>query len=75
MTGKQLFDNYTSKRDYSGSTQDEYAQMLSTIQLVIGDAIYPLLEKAEAENKKLFVKTDNETPFAPQLTKEDIVMV
>lgn len=56
MKGKDLFQQYTSKRDYSGSKADEYAQLLLTIFTHIHEAIYPLLEKAEADNKKLSLK-------------------
>jgi hypothetical protein len=53
MTGQELYTRYTSRRDYSGSDADQYAQLLSTIFRNILDGIYPLLEKAEAEGKKL----------------------
>ena len=75
MTAEQLFDNYTSKRDYSGSLEDEYAQLLWTIRFAVGDAILPLLEKAEINNKKLSIIEDNSFEFAPQLTIEQISIV
>jgi len=55
MTGKQLFSDLT-ERDFSGSAADEYAQLLQTIAGDIGDDIYPLLERAESQGKKLAVK-------------------
>lgn len=55
MTGKELFIKYTSKRDYTGSKADEYAQLLQTIFSHINEGIYPLIEKAEKKSKKLQV--------------------
>lgn len=51
MSGKELFLKYTSKRDYSGSQADEYAQLLFSISFHIKDSIYELLEKAEKKTK------------------------
>lgn len=59
MKGQELYNQYTSKRNYSGSKADEYAQLLETIRFHIGDAIFPLLETAEAENKQLRIKAQD----------------
>lgn len=59
MNGLQIFEK-RSKRDYTGSIDDIYAQDLFTIYFYIGDAIYPLLEKAETENKRLEVQYPND---------------
>lgn len=59
MKGKELYNQYTSKRNYSGSKADEYAQLLETIRFHIGDAIFTLLETAEAENKQLRIKAQD----------------
>jgi hypothetical protein len=48
MDGKDLYIKHISKRDYSGSSDDEYAQLLFTIFSHLKEAIYPLLEKAQA---------------------------
>lgn len=52
MTGQQIFETKT-KRDYTGSEADEYAQLLMSIFMHIGDDLYPLLEKAENEGKQV----------------------
>lgn len=52
MTGQQLFDYYT---DQAG----EYGQILFTAHQMINDDIFPMLEKAEKENKKVALKTIN----------------
>jgi len=59
MNGLQLFENHITKRDFSGSEADEYAQLLQTIHLHLGDDVFPLLEKAETEGKKLELKQDD----------------
>lgn len=66
MTGKELFNKYLAKRD-------EYASTLLTISQSIGDDIYPLLEKAEAENKKLSIKEQPE--FMDDVLTDDILFV
>lgn len=77
MTGKELFEYYTSKRDYSGSDEDKYAQTLMTIWAHIFDETYPLLEEAERLNKKLDVRVfpDEELFLHDEIIKEDIVYV
>ncbi|WP_165764663.1 hypothetical protein [Flavobacterium cyanobacteriorum] len=47
MSGIELFDFYTSKRDFSESPEDSYAQLLQTLLYHIGDDLLPLLEEAE----------------------------
>ncbi|HXH99223.1 MAG TPA: hypothetical protein VNI52_03065 [Sphingobacteriaceae bacterium] len=77
MTGKKLFEHYTSKRDYSGSDVDRYADLLMTIWSNIFDKTYALLEKAEVEGKKLSIKPLPESKMILQdeLTVNDIVLV
>lgn len=77
MTGKELFIKYTSKRDYTGSKADEYAQLLQTIFSHINEGIYPLIEKAESEGKKLEVLdlTENGTILRDEIYPEDIIFV
>lgn len=77
MTGKELFDHYTSKRDYTGSKTDEYAQLLATIMFHIGTDIFDLLEKAESEGKKLEVLdlTENGKTLRDEIQVKDIIFV
>jgi hypothetical protein len=69
--GLKLFDTYTSKRDYSGSSQDEYAQLLYTIHLHIGEEVFNLLKTAEKQNKMLGIKQTHSDEY----TIEDIVLL
>lgn len=55
MTGQQIFEQ-KSARTYTGDEADEYAQLLMSIFMHIGDDLYPLLEKAEKEGKKVELK-------------------
>lgn len=55
MTGQQIFEQ-KAVRDYTGSEADEYAQLLMSIFMHIGIDLYPLLEKAEKEGKKVDLK-------------------
>lgn len=60
MTGQELYDNL-SKRDYSGSDQDQYAQFLKTLYYHLTMAgqqenFLKYLVTAESENKKIDVK-------------------
>ena len=77
MTGKELLIKYTSKRDYTGSKADEYAQLLQTIFSHINEGIYPLIEKAEKQSKKLQVLdlTDNGLILRDEIQIADIVFV
>jgi hypothetical protein len=77
MNGKQLFTLYTSKRDYTGSKADEYAQLLETIILHIDNKIFDLLEKAESEGKKLQVLdlTEYGLILRDEIQIKDIVFV
>jgi hypothetical protein len=58
MNGLELFNKYTALRDFTESPEDEYAQLLFTLFLNIGDDLYPLLEKAETSGKKIEVAND-----------------
>lgn len=77
MSGKELFYSYTSKRDYTGSKTDEYAQLLETIMIHIGREIFDLLEKAERQGKKLKVLdlTENGKFLRDEIQITDIVFV
>jgi hypothetical protein len=69
--GKKLYKVYVSKRDYSGSPQDEYAQLLSTIYLHLGDSVFTLLKTAEISKKKLELRQS----FSDEYTIEDIALI
>lgn len=75
MDGKDLYIKHTSKRDYSGSSDDEYAQLLFTIFLHLKEAIYPLLEKAQALDKKLKIKESlNDDFLINEYSEKDIII-
>ena len=57
MTGKELFKSYIQKRD-------DYARVLMAGFGTIGEEIYTLLEKAEAEGKKIVLTYPLEDTFA-----------
>ncbi|RRN76507.1 hypothetical protein EIM50_24340 [Pseudoxanthomonas sp. SGD-10] len=60
MTGQELFDKYR-QRDFSGSVDDVYGQLLMTIFMNIGSDMFDLLEQAERKNMRLEVD-DNYYP-------------
>ena len=74
MNGKDLYFKY-SERDYSGSVDDIYAQLLSTIHHNIGEGLFPLLEKAELENKRLSLKEPDQFLFIDSYIESDIIFV
>ena len=58
MTRDYFFNNILSKRDYSGSSEDEYLQNLETFHLFSQlqnqeDDFLNLVEKSIIENKKI----------------------
>jgi len=73
MSGKKLYNQYTSKRDYSGNKADEYAQLLETIRFHIGSAIFPLLETAEKDNKQLSLK--DEGILVDEYSIDDVILL
>lgn len=46
MTGKDIFQNITADRT-------EYSQLIIFLYINMGEDLYPLLEKADAEGKQL----------------------
>ncbi len=58
MNGQDLYLKL-SKRDYTGSPQDNYAQLLGTIFLHIQSDIFKLLEQADKLGKKLKIERSN----------------
>lgn len=62
MSGEELY-NKLSKRDYSGSDADQYAQLLQTLHLHLTlnkeeEDFYNMLLQAEKEGKKLAIIDD-----------------
>ncbi|MPS73999.1 MAG: hypothetical protein E2590_12765 [Chryseobacterium sp.] len=63
MTGKELYKKL-SRRDYSGSDDDVYAQWLQTLFLQLPSSdFYKLLEKSEKLGKKIIPKDSKADEF------------
>ncbi|MDP3561718.1 MAG: hypothetical protein Q8R83_06045 [Legionellaceae bacterium] len=76
MSGQELLRDITSKRDYSGSDEDRYAQLLMTIWSNIKEGIYPILEKADKEGKKLNLKAKStDSIIVDEIVVDDIILV
>lgn len=77
MDGEKLYSELISKRDYSGSKADEYAQLLTTLFFQIGEPIFALLETAATENKTLAInpELENSDVLVDEYTIQDIVIV
>ena len=73
MTGKELFEYYLSKRDFSSSEEDQYAQNLMTIWTNLRDEIYALLEKAESTGKRLGIRTFPSDLLIDEINVSDII--
>lgn len=72
MTGEELYTKL-SQRDFSGNEADEYAQFLQTVFCHIQDGIYPLLEKAEADGKRLDIAS--ESVEHDEIVLDDLILV
>ncbi|AOW08733.1 hypothetical protein [Flavobacterium gilvum] len=77
MEGKDIYNALVVKRDYSGSTADEYAQFLMSLFLHLGKDLFPLLESAHKESKTLTLKSEilNSDVLVDEYTIEDIILV
>ena len=77
MKGSELLNEIISKRDYSGSSEDVYAQFVQTLMMQLGPELNPLLEKAHLEDKKLAINSDilESDVLVDQYTIEDIVLI
>lgn len=85
MSGQEIYNKYQSFRDYSGSPDDEYAQLLDTIRghLYLSaagsdDDFFALLTEAERQGKKLDIKDpfpDNPNICWDELTPDHIELV
>lgn len=76
MNGRELFEYYTSKREYSGSDDDKYAQTLMTIFYHLSDNIFGLIEQAHKSGRKLEIKVrEQDHPLMnDELTIDDIII-
>ena len=71
MDGIKLYKEL-SKRDYSGSESDSYAQLLRTLFFNVQDNLFPILKSAHDQGKKLRLK--NESLQNDEFTMSDISM-
>lgn len=71
MDGIKLYKEL-SKRDYSGSESDSYAQLLRTLFFNVQDNLFPILKSAQDQGKKLRLK--NESLQNGEFTISDISM-
>lgn len=69
MTGEQLFFKYQD------NGPADYADLLMSIYMAIGDSLYTLLEKAESQNKKLEIKAVAVDDAIGDITANDIAFI
>lgn len=79
-TGAEIFEDYQKQRDFSGSKTDSYAQDLTTYlfhaQVQGKEAVfYKLLEIAECENKRIFLKEPDPEIFYDDYLVEDLILL
>lgn len=68
MSGKELFEKYTS--EYS-----EYSKMLMWMYTNVGEGLFPLLEEAESEGKKLDVRVMDVPYLVDEISVDDIILI
>ena len=66
MTGEQLFEHYQK------NGPADYAAVLMTIYMAIGEQLFSLLANAESENKKLAIKAVSVDDAIGDITSDDI---
>jgi hypothetical protein len=75
LTGLDLF-KIKSKRDYSNSKEDQYAQLLRIVFSHIKADLFPLLERAEQEGKKLtLVEPSDKSIFVSRYATKNILLI
>ncbi len=76
MTPHQSLEKLTI-RDFSGSEDDLYAQLLMTIFYHIQEDIFPLLVQAEGEGKRLAIRevTEEELGLQDEISVTDVILV
>lgn len=71
-----ILDKYYFLRDYSGSSNDEYAQFIITLFSHLGENLIPLIKKAEFENKNITLKKDfQNNNFIDEYTLDMLILV
>jgi hypothetical protein len=71
ISGREIFEMHAP----SGKEPSEYGRLLWTIYLSIGDALFPLLEKAEKEGKRLSLTPEPTSYLRDELAVDDIIFV
>ncbi|MFB9270481.1 MULTISPECIES: hypothetical protein [Flavobacteriaceae] len=74
MKGVELF-LYCVEKKYISKKDREYNQTLYTLSMHLGADFFPLLEKAERENKRLCIVDNPELIINDQYTLEDVIMI
>lgn len=79
MTGEEIYNNLISKRDYSGSEADEYAQLLSSIYIELClsgelEQFLILLQDAHAKGLKIAVKAPPGDLVGTEITFDDLII-
>lgn len=65
-----------AQRDYSGSDADQYAQLVQTLFSHLRQDLFPLLESAHRDGKKLsIVETQNKKILVNNYSVDNIVLV
>ncbi len=77
MTGREIFERRT-KRDYSLSEDDRYAQSLRNILFRANfdkDFLFELVKKAEEANKKIAIKNYPKGILSNEITYDMLILV
>jgi hypothetical protein len=75
LSGLDLF-KLKSKRDYTNSEDDNYAQLLRTLFSHLKADLFPLLERAEQEGKKLtLVEPSDKSILVSRYSTKNILLV
>lgn len=78
MTGREIYEMYKKKRDYSGSPDDRYAQSLRNIFFSANfdkDLLFELVKKAEEANKKIAIKNYPKGILSNEITYDMLILV
>ena len=73
MKGFDLYE-YCIDKKYTSEKNREYSQLLHTLFMHLHEDLFPLLEKAESENKRLSIKNNPKFEIIDQYTTEDVVI-
>lgn len=72
MSGIDIYKKYISQRDFSSSPSDQYAQLLQTLFYHLQDALFPILEKAEMEGKRISLSRSSHSD--DEYTTDNIIL-